>query len=226
MRRACAAPVRTAWRGGADGRTALPCSSWHGGHLNTIMVASIMAAALAAAATQGNEAASFTSSFALVGGTDVVLSGGASLTAAPMPCIRSGSPHQHSLAQFVAPITPGVTITGVALDYRYSRGYSGAKCSNFTVRAAGEPVYGSPVLSDYPYSKSKPNYSPPVHVDQKGLAIAVPSTGEASHLEIAFDDNDCNVQLLTPLVINMTCTGGPCASFELLPSFFGERMPI
>ena len=191
------------------------------------MRATCVLAALAGVLPSAAAAGPPPTTFSLDGVTDATLSGGASFAAAPVPAIRSGSPHQHSLVQFATPFsTAGVTVTGVALDYRYSRGYSGAKCSNFTVRAAGQPVYGSPVLSDYPYSKSKPNYSPPVHVDQKGLAIAVPSTGEASHLEIAFDDNDCNVQLLTPLVINMTCTGGPCASFELLPSFFGERMPI
>ena len=69
-----------------------------------------------------------TSSFSLVGGADVVLSGGASLAAAPLPALRSGSPDQHSLVQFVTPLSPGVTLEAVSFEYSYSRGYSGNTC--------------------------------------------------------------------------------------------------
>jgi hypothetical protein len=34
------------------------------------------------------------------------------------------------------------------------------------------------------------------------------------------------VQLLTPLVINVTCEGGPCTTFPLLPSFFDDNMVL
>jgi hypothetical protein len=137
-------------------------------------------ASVAAMAAHPRATAPLTSAFSLAGASDVVLSGGASLAAAPLPALRSGSPHQHSTAQFVTPFTPGVTITAVAT------------CSNFTVQAAGSAVYSSPVLSDYPYSKSKPNYSPPVIVKQAGLSIAVPpAKGAAAHLELVFDNNDC-----------------------------------
>jgi hypothetical protein len=149
-------------------------------------------ASVAAMAAHPRATAPLTSAYSLAGASDVVLSGGASLAAAPLPALRSGSPHQHSTAQFVTPFTPGVTITAVSLSYRYSRGYSGATCSKFTVQAAGSAVYSSPVLSDYPYSKSKPNYSPPVIVKQAGLSIAVPpAKGAAAHLELVFDNNDC-----------------------------------
>ena len=118
-----------------------------------------------------------------------------------------------------------MTVASVALDYSYSRGYAGAKCSNFSVLVAGTPVYQSPELSLYPYSKAKPDYSPPVNVHQMGLDIAVPSS-KASWIEFVFDNNDCNLQLLTPLVVNLTCTGGPCASLPLLPQFFDSNMVL
>jgi sialate O-acetylesterase len=166
-----------------------------------------------------------TTSFKAVGVTDVILSGGATFAAAPNPAIRSGSPKQHSLVQFVTELSPGATVKELAFAYQYSRGYSGATCSNFTVRVAGSPVYASPHLSDYPYSKSHPNYSLPIAVKKTGLSIQVPSKG-VSRLELAFDNNDCNVQILTPLVINVSCADGPCARLPLLPQFFDSNMVL
>ena len=86
-------------------------------------------------------------------------------------------------------------------------------------------MYASPVLSDFPYSKSKPNYSPGVAVAKAGLSIEVPAAG-ISRLELVFDDNDCNLNLRTPLVVNVTCVGGPCTSFPLLPKFFDSNMVL
>ena len=83
--------------------------------------------------------------------------------------------------------------------------------TNFSLLAAGQPVYASPHFEDYPYSKSHPNYSQPVLVNAPA-SIKVPSFGPASQLEFHFDNNDRNIQLLLPLVINVTCTSGPCAA--------------
>ena len=169
-----------------------------------------------------------TTSFKIRDGNDVILSGGASFAAAPLPSIRSGSPKQHSLVQYITPLSPGVVIQEVAFSYQYSRGYSGATCSNFTLRAAGVPIYASPHLADYPYSKSHPNYSLPIVVKKTGLSIAVPplEKGTVSRLELAFDNNDCNVNILAPLVVNASCSGGPCAALPLLPQFFDSNMVL
>ena len=99
-------------------------------------------------------------SFRMVGSTDVILSGGASLQAAPVPALRSGAPGQHSLAQFASALSPGVTVTAMSFEYSYSRGYAGPHCSNFSVRVAGTPVYSSPVLSDYPCERTVRTYNP------------------------------------------------------------------
>ena len=34
--------------------------------------------------------------------------------------------------------------------------------------------------------------------------------GREHRLELRFDNNDRNIQLLMPLTINVTCSGGPC----------------
>ena len=132
----------------------------------------------------------------------------------PLPCIRSGSPGQHSVATFSLPLGAGTTVTHVSFDYRYEVGF-GAPApgvgTNFTLVAAGTPVYASPQYDDYPYSKSHPNYSLPVEVSAT-TSINVPSSGPLSRLEIKFDNNDRNIQLLLPLVVNISCTGGPCAA--------------
>lgn len=179
----------------------------------------LVAAAVVSVAT------GLTTSFKAAGPTDVILSGGATFAAAPLPAIRSGSPGQHSLLQYATKLSPGAVIKDVAFSYQYSRGYKGAVCSNFTLRAAGSPIYASPHLSDYPYSSKKPNYSPPILVKKTGLSIQVPPGG-VSRLEVAFDDNDCNVQILAPLVIDLTCANGPCATLPLLPEFFDSNMVL
>ena len=84
------------------------------------------------------------------------------------------------------------------------------------MRAAGVDMFTSPHLPNYPYSKSKPNYSPPVTVAKKGLSVPVPKDG-ASYFELSFDNGDSNVELMLPLRFNMTCSGGPCTSLPLLP---------
>ena len=147
---------------------------------------------------------------------DLILGGGAQVTNNPFWSIRSGSPSQHSSAAITLPLAPGVLITRVEFDYSYTVGYGkpapGVIGTNFSMEAAGVPVYYSPHYDDHPYSKSHPDYSPPVIV-RESVSIPVPASANgASRLVLHFDNNDRNIQLLLPLVVNVTCVRGPCAA--------------
>lgn len=56
------------------------------------------------------------------------------------------------------------------------------------------------------------------------LAVA---PGADNQLAFYFQNNDRNMQLLLPMTITVTCTGGPCvASPKLLPQFFDSNMVL
>jgi hypothetical protein len=155
----------------------------------------------------------FSSSFVFSGSSsgDFIMSQGAEVTSNPLNSIRSGNPGQHSIASFAVPLSPGVVIQQIAFEYSYTVGFGGAgtgEGSNFTVRAAGAKVFASPLYNDYPYSGSHPNYSKPVAIKVPTLSIKVPTGFQ--NIEFDFDNNDRNIQLLLPLTVNVTCTGGPC----------------
>ena len=156
---------------------------------------------------------------------DLLMSGGAALTANPLNSLRSGEPHQRSVATFSVPLSAGAVITGVSFEYRYTTGFgpSGAG-SNFTLQVAGAAVYSSPQLTDYSYSKSHPNYSAPVPATVNNLGLHVAADTRVS---FAFDNNDRNVQLLLPLRVNLTCTGAvTCAARPALPTFLASNMVL
>jgi hypothetical protein len=156
----------------------------------------------------------FSSTFVFSGSSaaDFVLSGGSQITANPLNSIRSGSPGGHSIASFAVPLSPGIVVQHMSFEYSYTIGFGPTgqegKGSNFTVKAAGGKVYASPLYNDYPYSQSHPNYSQPIAVNVP-LSIKVPAADKA-RIEFDFDNNDRNMQLLLPLKVNVTCTGGPC----------------
>jgi sialate O-acetylesterase len=170
-----------------------------------------------------------TASFVLTTAGDLVLGGGASVASAPLTSIRSGSPGQHSTAVISVPLMPGTTLTGLSVAYRYDTGFGkagdGKVGSNFTVLAGGTPLYRSPHLVDFSYDEDRSNYSAPIAVDAAGLSIPV-GHGAKTHIEFAFDSNDRNVQLLLPLVVNITCTGGPCASVFKLSATLQDSMVL
>ena len=127
---------------------------------------------------------------------DLIMTGGTSVTRNPLECLRSGSPEQHSIATFVLPLTHGVTLTRVSFAYRYTVGWgapSPGNGTNFSLIVAKSNLYTSPQYNDYPYSKSRPNYSMPVVVDRSVLA-AVPTIG-TTRLELHFDNHDRNIQV-------------------------------
>ena len=154
-------------------------------------------------------------SFLATGQYDLALSGGAQVTANPLLGVRSGNPGQKSVASFALPLSPGITITHIAFEFQYTVGFGlpgpAVVGANFTVKAAGVPLFVSPHYDEFPYSKSHPNYSQPVLVSAPS-AIQVPSGGPPSQLGFYFENNDRNIQLLLPLVVNISCTGGPCAA--------------
>jgi len=140
---------------------------------------------------------------------DLVLTGGASVNDAPLPALRSGNPEQQSTASFVAPLTPGAELRSIEFEYRYDTGFGSKIGSNFSVGIAGTVLYKSPHLTDYSYA-NRTNYSAPIHVRAGGLSVAVPEDGQVYHLEMAFSNNDGNMQLLLPLSVKLTCSGAPC----------------
>ena len=54
---------------------------------------------------------------------DLVLSGGAQVTANPLNNVRSGNPQQHTAATFAIPLTVGASISSVSFAYRYMTGF-------------------------------------------------------------------------------------------------------
>jgi hypothetical protein len=109
-------------------------------------------------------------------------------------------------------LTEGSEVDSLNFSFQYLTGYDPTgKGSNFTVKVAGKVVYASPELSNYTYNQNHSGFSPPVNVELKGLAVKVP-VGSASRIEIAFMNNDRNVQLKLPLSFNISCSGGACAA--------------
>jgi hypothetical protein len=175
---------------------------------------SLLLCAVACVSSSSDGEQVFSSSFVFSGSSaaDFVLSGGSQITANPLNSIRSGSPGSHSIASFAVPLSPGIVVQHMSFEYSYTIGFGATgqqgKGSNFTVKVAGEKVYATPLYNDYPYSHSHPNYSKPIAVNVP-LSIKVPAANKA-RIELDFDNNDRNIQLLLPLKVNVTCTGGPC----------------
>ena len=184
----------------------------------------LVASAHASAHDQGG---SFSTSFVVSAARDFHLAGGAQVSANPLNSIRSGNPGQFSTVALSVSLSAGVTLESVSFSYRYITGFGAAgqgNGSNFTVRAAGVPVYASPHYNDYSYSANRSNYSNPVSVEASSLAIKVSTEGQC--IEIDFANNDRNIQLLLPLQIDVSCSGGPCAEFELMPEFLDSNMVL
>jgi|EP01046_Picozoa_sp_COSAG06_P041235 hypothetical protein len=136
--------------------------------------------------------------------------GGATVTTNPLLVLRSGSPNTTSSATLSAVLAPGVTIDALGFSFSFEMGYgdgASAACgAQLNVTVAGKTAYASPMLSGYPYSRTKDPglYSPPVVVMQ-GLAVQVtPSNQEVA---LVFHNLCRNVQLLLPININISCTG-------------------
>ena len=168
-----------------------------------------------------------TSSSVLTASTDrdLIMRGGASITADPFQSLRSGSPGQRSVCDFAVPLSVGTVIQHISFSYRYITGFGVMGVgANFTVQAGGVSIYRSPHLTDFEYDKNRTNYSAPVTVDLSGLDIRVAAVDP--RVEILFDNNDRNLQLLLPFRINVSCSGGPCLSFPLLPTFINSNMVL
>ena len=138
--------------------------------------------------------------------------GGASVQAAPVNSLRSGNPKTHTTAAIRAVLNPGAKVTRVTCAYRYDTGFGPTGTgANFTLRVAGQLVYASPHLTDYSYDHNRSNYSRPVTIDATALRIVVPAGSTASRVQLDFDNNDRNMQLLLPLEVHVQCIGEvPC----------------
>ena len=93
--------------------------------------------------------------------------GGATVTTNPLLVLRSGSPNTTSSATLSAVLAPGVTIDALGFSFSFEMGYgdgASAACgAQLNVTVAGKTAYASPMLSGYPYSRTKDPglYSPP-----------------------------------------------------------------
>ena len=187
-----------------------------------------LVAALLAVSAQCQASETFASNLVLASAGDFLLSGGVEVLPNPLLSLRSGQPSQRSVAAISVPLSAGITLTSVSFTYRYTAGFGAAGAgigSNFTVRAAGVEVYNSPHLTEYPYSKSRPNYSEPIAV-QAPVSIHIPAALDAARIEFDFENNDRNIQLLLPLSVNISCTGRPCAARPLVPTFIDSNMVL
>ena len=136
---------------------------------------------------------------------DLVMAGGASVVAAPLYALRSGNPGERTSAAFrAARLQPGAAVSRVQFAYRYDTGFGPpGDGANFSLRVGGATVYASPRLTDFSYDHNRSNYSRPVAVD---AAVAV-RIGAGAGIELAFDNNGRNVQLLLPLTVRIECAG-------------------
>ena len=130
-------------------------------------------------------------------------------------------------------LAPGATIQSISFSFRYITGYEDAPSghganlslavSQDTLQASGDVVYSSPHFTEYAYryaqchlanltcllyasSANNSNYSLPVEVHVGGLSISA-SSKYNSRLQLAFANNDRNLQILIPFQVNITCTG-------------------
>lgn len=145
--------------------------------------------------------------------------GGASIQAASGGGydIRTGSPHQRSIAELEWPIMDRTHhIVALKFGYHYVTGYSASGTgTNFSLvlkpcHGAGTAIalYASPGLRDYPYDKCHTwpaCYSPRVNAEAVGLDV-VPSKG--LRLSLEFENNDRNLQIHLPLNFSITWSNG------------------
>lgn len=154
----------------------------------------------------------------LTAAADFKTTGGAAVTHNPLTNVRSGSPHSISTATLSAQLASGVTVNSLSFAYRYETGFHGNanhSCGiRFKLTIAGALVYDSPLLTAYPYSHSNDGYSPPVAVDKQQLGIIANSSKQ---VEFTFENDCLNVQLLLPMVMNFSCSGGASCFATPLP---------
>jgi lysophospholipase L1-like esterase len=144
-------------------------------------------------------------------------SAGASITSgAPFGmAIRSGiaGTEKPTAAALGTQLTPGVTVDTVSFSYRQCTGYATTGAGpTFNLSVAGSAAFESPPMAGFPYKKSCPGgacYSPAAQVSAKSLGIKVPADG-VHRIAFNFKNTDQNLQLLLPMNLTLTCSGGPC----------------
>jgi len=153
---------------------------------------------------------SYTSSLEL-SNNDFVYSGGAGT--GDHDSVRSGSRgQQQTLATLKQSLQQGTEVQAIAFEFRYISGYGPAgqgQGSNFTLKVADSNVYSSQHFTEYSHDADSTNYSTPIPVTMDGLTLKS-AGGETSKIEFVFDNNDRNVQLYMPLLLNVTCAPLPC----------------
>lgn len=208
------------------------CSRARGSSMLAIATACIAFSTVAAAQAGLEQSLTSDTSMLVVGAKDLKVAGSlssTSITTAGCPpgksSLRSGTQHVKSTASLVTTLSPGITVTSVAFSYSYITGYKGPVGAKFTLKVAGSDVYASPLETGYPYSKYGGGWSPENPAIAQGLSIKV--APDANTIEFDFEANDRNLQLLLPITINVTCTGGPCTKeLPLLPQFFDSNMVL
>ena len=173
-------------------------------------------AALAALADAGASSIVVSKSNVKLAGGATIMTGHGAPTGAS---IRSGSSGANTGASFPngMVLAPGSTVTGVSLSYRYIVGYEKTPSGTGSVVSLlisdldaasndGDVVYTSPHLTEYSYSHNSSNYSLPVPVHWTGTSkVPAASAGGGLRLQMAFKNNDHNLQILVPFTVNVTC---------------------
>ena len=133
-----------------------------------------------------------TANLVIASAKDLVLGAGTSVTTAGCPSgsssLRSGGQHSKSTVTVATALSPGTTVTSVSFSYEYTTGYKGPMGANFSLAVGGTPVYTSPLLTLFPYTKAG-DFSPATPVAAKGLAIKV-APGTGYQLAFSFQGND------------------------------------
>lgn len=128
--------------------------------------------------------------------------------------IRSGSPHETTMAFSKITLSQGVTVKSVSFGYRQCTGFgTSGLAPNFTLSIAGSKTFASPSLEGFPYTNACPDgtcYSPALNVSLTSLNIKVPDDRNNYRISFTFNNNDQNIQLLLPMRLSLVCSGGPC----------------
>ena len=91
--------------------------------------------------------------------------------------------------------------------------------SDVSSNTGGTKLYASPPLNQYSYKQNESNYSAPVPIQWTG-SVAVPATaaGMGDRLQLGFQNNDRNLQVLLPFTVTVTCDGESDDCFIVPPA--------
>ena len=80
--------------------------------------------------------------------------------------------------------------------------------SDVSSNTGGTKLYSSPLLNEFSYNLNKSNYSTPVPIKWTGsVAVPAAAAGTGDRLQMGFQNNDRNLQVMVPTTVTVTCDG-------------------